>query len=126
MDFTASELRVLQYLDQRGPTHRQTLAADVANLRKAKHWPQALTMIAGKMTYRLRREHLISEVCDGRGFHKAYQILDVAKTKTVLKMLNAGETKADTARAVKCSVTTINNYFEFAGRPQRWRTKVRK
>jgi DNA invertase Pin-like site-specific DNA recombinase len=53
-------------------------------------------------------------------------VLDDAKAKTVLKMLNAGETKAETARAVKCSVTTINNYFEFAGRPKRWRRKAGK
>lgn len=53
-------------------------------------------------------------------------VLDDAKSKTVLKMLNAGETKADTARAVKCSVTTINNYFEYAGRPLAWRRRKAK
>lgn len=53
-------------------------------------------------------------------------VLDTAKSQTVLDMLNAGETKADTAKAVKCSVTTINNYFEFAGRPKAWRLRKPK
>lgn len=77
MDLRPTEIRILQYLEQRGPTHRQQIADDIMNkpkVYKRLYWPQALTMICGKMTYRLRREHLISEVCDSRGFHKAYEI----------------------------------------------------
>jgi DNA invertase Pin-like site-specific DNA recombinase len=50
-------------------------------------------------------------------------VLDAAKSQTVLDMLNAGETKTATCKAVKCSVTTINNYFEYAGRPKAWRKR---
>ena len=53
-------------------------------------------------------------------------VLDDKKSTTVIKMLNAGETKAATCRAVGCSVTTINNYFEYAGRPKAWRRKPKK
>ena len=40
-------------------------------------------------------------------------------------MLNAGKTKAETAREVKIAVQTINIHFEFAGRPKRWRRKTK-
>lgn len=52
--------------------------------------------------------------------------LQEIKVTPISDMLNAGETKAATCKAVKCSVTTINNYFEFAGRPKAWRLRKPK
>lgn len=43
----------------------------------------------------------------------------------VVKSLNAGKTKAETARTVGIAVQTINNHFEFAGRPKAWRRKAK-
>jgi DNA-binding MarR family transcriptional regulator len=75
-NFRPSELRTLQYLDQRGPTHRHTLAGDIINSTRKSLWNQALTRLAGKLTFRLRQAGLVEENRCKQGFHKSYNITE--------------------------------------------------
>jgi DNA-binding MarR family transcriptional regulator len=77
--FRPSELRVLQYLDQRGPTHRHDLAGDIINSTRKSLWNQALTRLAGKLTFRLRQAGLVEENRCKKGFHNSYSITDAGR-----------------------------------------------
>jgi DNA-binding MarR family transcriptional regulator len=76
---TNLEKRVLAYLEQRGPTYRRIGAHDLANLRNKGYSAQALSRMAGKITFNLRKAGLVRDVRSDFGFHKHYEITDAGR-----------------------------------------------
>jgi hypothetical protein len=76
---TSIERRVLAYLDQRGPSHRANMAADLArddsNTARCQNGSNgAVPLIVGAWCRRLIPANLVTVRCDGEGYYRHHEI----------------------------------------------------
>lgn len=100
-DLTPIELRVLAYLDQRGPTHRERVVIDLAGpdslIASRRGWTKsgngflrgsngATPLIMGKWCKRLREAGLVRDIRDRESHYRHHAITDAGR-----KLIRAGE-----------------------------------
>lgn len=82
---TAHELRILQYLDQRGPMHRSGIVRDLAgpNSKMAKGFSGGsngfVPAIMANWSKRIAKAGLIRRVDDRRGFYCHHEITEAGR-----------------------------------------------